>query len=726
MNSSILSSFLFSLFAFALRGVNAEEQCERSTIDIYTGRGWSPDFITGAKGTVVDETDIVLRDGSSKTLMALTEPFTEFSFVTTLEAGFPVDSIVDIVLQGSAIQSTAVYMVDSRTGTVSEAVHLNDISPEAIAVSEVIQDRFRIVGPDAGDWFRLSINAKDIRTDSSDNQSWDTIIFRDVSGVGASLYIAEARILPDTQGCLKDITPISGCIGSVCNPDIDGVMALSKSVPLYGFGPLSTLAAETATAAGIVDDISIIAKLKPGTTNADVAKLCATLQGMDPDTAPADVFARGWEIDSTLRGSTVLRDDLPKAACKVDMVHSDGPEDEDVYLYAMSAEAAAAEVEWPLVTITVSSYDAINDVRDLATDYVSYFDRDGIAFASGRPLGGSGRELRDGGAEGEGVVVVHEVAEDASPEDAPLEPVSSDVEQTDVEQADVINSAAKPAGCPGIPWGLSRIDQANLPLDGVYNTASVSGARVHVYILDTGLNNHSDFAGRLGDGVDCTSGTCRSSSYADGTGHGTHVAATVAGTCYGVAKGAIIHPVKVLSNGSGSYSGIIAGIRWATDHAKRNGVRGVINMSLGGSSSGSLNSATNTAVAQGMVVAVAAGNESGADACSKSPASASEALTTGAITKTDRWASFSNVGRCLDIWAPGSRVASANYQNFNGYTFKDGTSMASPHVAGAAALYLQKYPNATPAQVRDGLLKAAVQRNIYSGSTTAILQVIGL
>jgi len=719
MNPSIVS-FAALIAALRLLGVNAEEQCERSTIDIYTGR-WSPDFITGAKGTIVDETDIVLREGSSKTLMALTEPFTEFSFVSTLEAGFPVDSIVDIVLQGDAIQSTAVYMVDSRTGTVSEVVDLNDISPESIAVSEVIQDRFRIVGPDAGDWFRLSINAKDIRPESSDNESWDTIIFRDVSGVGASLYIAEARILPDKQGCLKDITPMSGCIGSICNPDIDGVMALSKSVPLYGFGPLSTLAAETATAAGIVDEVSIIAKLKPGTTNADVAKLCATLQGMDADAAPAEVFARGWEIDSTLRGSTVLRDDLPKAACKVDMVLSNGPEYEDVYLYAMSAEAATAEVEWPLVTITVSSYDAINDVRDLATDYVSYFDRDGTAFASGRPFGGSGRELREGGAEGEGVVVVHEVAEDASPGDAPVEPVSSEV-----EQADVINSAAKPAGCPGVPWGLSRIDQANLPLDGVYNTAFMSGAPVHVYILDTGLNNHSDFAGRLGDGVDCTSGTCRSSSYADGTGHGTHVAATVAGTCYGVAKGAIIHPVKVLSNGSGSYSGIIAGIRWATDHAKRNGVRGVINMSLGGSSSGSLNSATNTAVAQGMVVAVAAGNESGADACSKSPASASEALTTGAITKTDRWASFSNVGRCLDIWAPGSRIASADYHNLNGYTFKDGTSMASPHVAGAAALYLEKYPNATPAQVRAGLLKAAVQRNIYSGSTTAILQVIGL
>jgi subtilisin family serine protease len=558
-------------------------------------------------------------------------------------------------------------------------------------------------------------------------------VFKDVSGVGTTIYIAEARILPNERQCLKEITPQSGCIGTVCNPDIDGITTMSTAVPLYGFGPLQAEVAEVATSLGIIPEISIIAKLKPGTTHADVARLCATLQGMDEGSAPSDVFARGL----AMRGAGPDAPGL--AACQVEPTDA---------LVSLDADGASSEVEWPLLNVVVNSYDTIGEVRDVSVDYVSYYDKDGVAYASGRPrMGSSPVDIVDGidedstsmmdleaamevmtSARAEAAGGVMDGAWDETAHSVAVSKKSSIVfvdQERMAEQADVIDSAAAPAGCPGVPWGLSRLDQANLPLDGVYNSGYLSGKGVHVYVLDTGLNMHSDFESRLGEGVDCTSGSCRSSSFSDGTGHGTHVAGTIAGTCYGVAKGAIIHPVKVLgANGSGSYSSIISGIKWATDHARRNGWRGVINMSLGGGASSSLDSATNTAVSQGMVVAVAAGNESGADACTKSPARASNALTTGATTKSDRWASFSNVGRCLDIWAPGSRVASANYQNYYGYSFKDGTSMASPHVAGAAALYLEKYPSASPAQVRDGLLKASVRRNIYSGSTTALLQTL--
>lgn len=252
------------------------------------------------------------------------------------------------------------------------------------------------------------------------------------------------------------------------------------------------------------------------------------------------------------------------------------------------------------------------------------------------------------------------------------------------------------------PWPLDRIDQRDLPLNGSYNYAT-DGSTVKAYILDTGVrSDHVELAGRVAPGFDAVAGN----SSEDCHGHGTHVAGSVGAATYGVAKGVSIVPVRVLGcDGSGYLSGILAGVDWVTaDHAA--GTPAVANLSLGGSANSTLDSAVDTLVADGISVAVAAGN-SGVDACTASPARARAAITVAATSSSDARPSWSNYGSCVDVFAPGEKVESLAWASSTATTTMSGTSMAAPHVAGAAALYLTANPSASPAAVHDAVVANA-------------------
>lgn len=285
-----------------------------------------------------------------------------------------------------------------------------------------------------------------------------------------------------------------------------------------------------------------------------------------------------------------------------------------------------------------------------------------------------------------------------------------DDQEIQSDPRDVVETAATQS--PANAWGLDRTDQRTLPLNNSYSYAT-AGAGVDVYVVDTGvLSTHSEFTGRIRAGFAATGLT----GTEDCNGHGTHVAGTAAGATYGIAPSATVVPVRVLDcNGSGTLSGVIAGIDWAiNDHTT---TPAVLNMSLGGGASGILDAAVQRAVDDGITVVVAAGN-SAADACLSSPAAAPNAITVGSTSTSDSRSSFSNFGDCVDVFAPGSAIKSAWHTGTAATSTISGTSMASPHVAGVAARILGANPTLTPAQVATVIRNSATS-NVVLDSRSA-------
>src|SRR5687767_4037178 len=301
--------------------------------------------------------------------------------------------------------------------------------------------------------------------------------------------------------------------------------------------------------------------------------------------------------------------------------------------------------------------------------------------------------------------------------EAQAEALSNDFRVKFVEEDGIVTADATQSNPP---WGLDRIDQRSRPLNAIY-TFNWTGSGVRAYVIDTGIRTaHTQFGGRAAASFDAFGGSGQ-----DCNGHGTHVAGTIGGSTFGVAKNVLLRAVRVLNcSGSGSNSGVIAGVDWVRlNHI----APAVANMSLGGGASSALDTAVNNLSNAGVPIAVAAGNNNGANACNVSPARAANAITVGSTTTTDARSSFSNIGTCLDIFAPGSGILSAWSTSNTATATISGTSMASPHVAGAAALYKQANPSASSTTIRNALVNNAttnVVGNAGTGSPNRLLYTL--
>ena len=365
---------------------------------------------------------------------------------------------------------------------------------------------------------------------------------------------------------------------------------------------------------------------------------------------------------------------------------------------------AAGSAEPGLTTQTLSATGIAPGAEPIPGQYVVVFREDV------RDVPGLARQLAAAHGSSPRFVYEHAIKGFAAPlPDAAAAALARNPNVAYVEQDQVARAFVEQTNAT---WGLDRSDQRTLPLSGTYSYTP-TGSGVTVYIIDTGIRyDHAEFGGRAVSGYDVVDGGTAD----DCNGHGTHVAGTVGGATYGIAKSVALVGVRVLDcAGSGTISGVIAGVDWVTANQVK---PAAANMSLGGGASTALDDAVRRSIANGVTYAVAAGNDN-YNACYYSPARVAEAVTVGATTSSDSRASYSNYGSCLDLFAPGSSITSAWYTASTDTRTISGTSMATPHVAGVAALYLQNNTAASPTAVRDAIVNTATSGVVTSAGSNS-------
>lgn len=588
----------------------------------------------------------------------------------------PAEGTVSLVFSGTALTRAAlevsledgVAAAEEALPSLSPASLLSSPSPSgaatlsenAVLLSEVATSGAGLLfGPDGDGFWRVEVNLTALAGGDA-SASVSGVLLSDVSGSGFGVGVVSLRVLEDgfgaEEGDESDVDEGDGVeaeavagapasestVTETASAANETAEAPSNAIPVYGpYSQFSVL-----DTSGYTSSYSFIVAFRSNMTIGTLQDVVVGRANNTDESIALTINTANVSTTISVSWTGIATWTVPRYA-----VGSNGNTD------------LTAPLSWRFATVVPIDENALDLLRNTLGDYIEYFERDSVIgvsdeawMRSSGPALPSRRSLR--------------VAYNEDP----------------------------------VPWGIDRVDQTSLPLNGVFSPSGYGGG-VHVYVLDSGLYaSHIDFVGRVGEGyaVDGSGDT------ADNNGHGTHVAGTAVGAVHGIARQATVHPVRVVNAfGKGTASQLVAGYGWVQQHVATNGWAAVASTSITGTSSTSVNDAISSLVAANVPVIAASGNGYGADACSTSPGGASAAITVSGTTPTDDLGSFSNVGSCVDILAPGQDIVSAGITSTTSEATMTGTSQATPHVTGAVAVLLGLDPTLTAAEVSAKIVGSA-------------------